>query len=141
MPRLTISFQLHQCHVLGSCVNNKERLILFIYFHKSCTSNGDYLDLSIKTGNAHIERMLSQAITNSSKVREGGVLKHSSKWRWRPNCGYFHNYRNKLFSGKPFMRLGGATFVFIFVVLSSLAALLSLLPTAVQAITCVELNV
>ena len=33
----------------------------------------------------------------------------------------FYNYRNKLFS-KPILRVGAAPFLFVFVVLSSLAA-------------------
>ena len=41
-------------------VSNSEKLILFIYFHDSSTSNGDHLILLIKTGNFHKERMLSQ---------------------------------------------------------------------------------
>ena len=42
--------------------------------------------------------------------------------------GCFHNYRNKPFSGKPFLQFGAAPFVSIFVVLSSLAALFALFP-------------
>ena len=35
------------------------------------------------------------------------------------NVSCFHNYRNKLFNGKPILRFGAALFVFIFALLSS----------------------
>ena len=41
-----------------------------------------------------------------------------------PDSGCFH--RNRLFDGKPILRLGVARFIFIFVVLSSLAAIFAL---------------
>ena len=41
---------------------------------------------------------------------------------------FFRNYRNKLFSGKPILPFGVAPLVYIFVVLSSLAALFALFP-------------
>ena len=41
-------------------------------------------------------------------------------------CCCFHIYRNKLFNGKPILQFGAATFVLIFVSLSSLAALFAL---------------
>ena len=44
------------------------------------------------------------------------------------NDGSFHSYRSELFSGKPILRFGAALFLFIFVVLTFLAALLVLLP-------------
>ena len=37
-------------------MNNNEKLF-FIYFHNSCTRNGDHLILLIETGNARKERM------------------------------------------------------------------------------------
>ena len=47
---------------------------------------------------------------------------HSKKsWR-RPERGRFHNYRDKLLSGRSILRFGGAAFVFMFEVLSCLAA-------------------
>ena len=42
--------------------------------------------------------------------------------------GCFHNHRNKLFRGKLILGFGAAPFVFIFVVLHSLAALFALFP-------------
>ena len=49
-------------------------------------------------------------------VREEG-LKHSQKLWEQPNGGCFHNYRIKLFSGKPILGFRAAPFPFIFVVL------------------------
>ena len=55
----------------------------------------------------------------------------------RPNGECFYNYQNKLFSGKPILCFGAAPFVFIFAVLSSLAALFTLFP----AVACHRISV
>ena len=44
---------------------DKYRKINIFYFHSSCTRNGDDFILLIKKGNAHKERMLSQAVINT----------------------------------------------------------------------------
>ena len=54
----------------GACVNNNEKLFFF-YFHNSYTRNGDHLIFLIKTGNAHEERTLLQAIIDTLKECEG----------------------------------------------------------------------
>ena len=41
------------------------------YFHTSFTRNGDDVILLIKKDNAYNERMFSQAIINTFKMREG----------------------------------------------------------------------
>ena len=46
----------------------------------------------------------------------------------RPNDECFHNYRNKLFNGKPILGFGAAPFVFVLAVLSSSAAVFALFP-------------
>ena len=60
-------------------MNSEKKLIIFTHIRKSCTSNGVHLTLSIKTGNVHIEKILSQAVVITSKsVRmEGKGLKLS----------------------------------------------------------------
>ena len=47
-----------------------------IHFHNSCTRNGDYFVLSIKTANAHNERMQSQTAIDTFKKCEAERLKH-----------------------------------------------------------------
>ena len=47
--------------------------------YDSGTRNGDHLILSIKTGNAHKVRILSQTTINSFKKSEGKGLKIQSK--------------------------------------------------------------
>ena len=72
--------------------------MFFMYKHISCTSNGDNLVPFIKTGNALNSRMLSQTTINTFRKK---------KWErgkfWRPHAGRFHDYRNKLFNGKPIL--------------------------------------
>ena len=70
--------------------------------------------------------MLSQAIINTFKKCNGG-LKYSQKGWWWP-IGSFHNYTNKLFSGKSILRIVAAPLLFLFVIRSSLAALFALFP-------------
>ena len=53
--------------------------VYIFYFQTSCTHNGDHLILSIKTDNAHKERMLSHTIINTFKKCERKGLKHSQK--------------------------------------------------------------
>ena len=67
-------------------------------------------------------------ICGSKKNTCGVWLKHNQKKWLRPNGGCFQNYRNELFNGRPILRFGTTRFVFIFVVLSSLAALFLLFP-------------
>ena len=44
-------------------MNINDKLMCYVYFHNSCTHNGDHL-LLIKAGNACKQRMLPQTITN-----------------------------------------------------------------------------
>ena len=57
---------------------------------------------------------------------EAGTLT-TTLLRWFHDSDRFHNCRNKPFSGKPIQQYNAAPFVFIFVILSSLAALLTLI--------------
>ena len=47
--------------------------------HNCYTRKGDNHNLLIKTGNAHEERILPQAIINTSNECKGKGLKHSQK--------------------------------------------------------------
>ena len=49
-------------------------------------------------------------------------MKHNQKRWWGQNCACFHNCRFILFNGKFILRSGAVHFVFISVVLNSLAA-------------------
>ena len=49
----------------------------------------------------------------------------------RNDGGRFHNCRNKLFSGRLIKRFGAAPFILLFVISSSLAALLALIQAIV----------
>ena len=55
--------------------------------HNCCTCNGNNLNLFIKTGNGHKERMLPQTIVNTFKECEGGGIETQSKMivaaKWR----------------------------------------------------------
>ena len=46
----------------------------------------------------------------------------------RPNGECFHNYRNKLFNGKPILGFGATPFVFVLAVLRSSAAVFAFFP-------------
>ena len=59
-------------------------------------------------------------------VASGGLLKGEFLVKNDGDGGCFHNYKNKLCSGKPIFRFGAGLFVFIFMVLSSLPALFAL---------------
>ena len=60
---LSISVQLAAPAILlGSCVNSNENLMIFVHFYDSCTRI-----LSIKTGNAHQQRMLPQTLIDILK--------------------------------------------------------------------------
>ena len=52
---------------------------IFMRIHNSCTCNGDNLNLLIKTGNVHKERMLPQTAINICKKYEGEGLNNSQK--------------------------------------------------------------
>ena len=52
-------------------MNSNKKLIVFMHFHNSCARNDGHFTLLIKTGIAHKERTLSQAIRNSFKKCEG----------------------------------------------------------------------
>ena len=70
--------------------------------------------------------MLSQSLCNTFKKCNGGGLKNSQRSRWQLKSECFQ--KNKIFCSKPNLRFGEAHSVFIFVVLSSLAALFALFP-------------
>ena len=61
-------------------------------------------------------RILPQIIVNTC---EGAGTKTYSKLIVAAKWCFFHNYRNKLFNGKPILRCGAAPFLFIFVILMS----------------------
>ena len=50
-----------------------------MHIHNSCTRNSDNLNLLIKTGNAHKEKILLQTANNTCKKYKGQKLKHSQK--------------------------------------------------------------
>ena len=87
----------------------------FMYFHNSSTRNCDHCIFLIMTGNAHKESCLKLLFILVMKQR---------LYLFKTDCsdqigGCFHNYRNKLFNGKPILPIGAAAFLFIFVALSS----------------------
>ena len=55
-------------------------------------------------------------------------MKHSQNGSWQLNGGCFFNYQNIRLNGKSILQFGAAPFVFIFLVLKSLAALFALFP-------------
>ena len=109
-------------------MNSNEKLMFFIYFHNFCAYNNDYLILFIKIGNAHKQRILSQAIIDAFETCEGGRNINTVK-----NYGgaqmvvvftiteknYFMVSHNVIWRGHV---------RFLLVVLNSLAALFAMLP-------------
>ena len=112
-------------HLSGCCVISSEKSMNFmLFFYNSCTRNCDHHILLIKTGNAHKQKMLPQIIINTCN---GGQIETQSKLMVAAKC-CFYKYRNKPFGGKHILRCGAAPFLFIFVMLNSLAELFVLLP-------------
>ena len=106
-------------------MNRNDKIVFLMYNHNSCACNGDCLILLTKTGNIHKERILPQTtIDTSEKCKEDGI-KTQSKLMVAAKWWLFRNYRNKLFNGKLSLRFGAAFFIFIFVVLNFLTALLT----------------
>ena len=59
-------------------VNRNHKIVFFMHIHDSCTCNGDNLNLLIKTGNVHKQRILPQTTINTCKKYERGQgLKHN----------------------------------------------------------------
>ena len=52
-------------------MNSNKKFMFFVLLLKSCSRNCDDLILLIKTGNAHLERMLSSTIINTFKKCKG----------------------------------------------------------------------
>ena len=50
-----------------------------MHIHNSCTCDSDNLNLLIKTGNVHKQRILPQTTINTSKKYEGAGIETQSK--------------------------------------------------------------
>ena len=50
-----------------------------MHIRNSCTCNGDNLNLLIKTGNVHKQRILPQTTINTCKKYEGAEIETQSK--------------------------------------------------------------
>ena len=90
----------------------------------------------MKTGDTHKQSMILQTIFSFQiffKYKLFFLFKYSGEIKSKMICSTkmvvvftFYNYRNNIFGGRPISRLGEHSFVFMFVIFSSLAALFAL---------------
>ena len=99
------------------------KLCFCMHIHHSCTR-------TINTNNAHKKECCCKLSFILLKRCRGGEerLKKLSRMMVAATCFSFYYCRTKLFSGKPILRFGAASFVFISVVLASWAALFAFFP-------------